>query len=791
MPAPAECTRKLRHAPRKKNDDDCLTEVVNSSPRHTSSKTRARLVSNKNNDEILCPSPRSDSGGRRNSRNSSRSVDTTPSRAKKSNGKENTSVTPVKRKGGDHDLSTHISPAKINKCDDIIKCTISSPSVRLSRLSLNSPKSDRSPLRSKDSIDNRAKRGGGGLFSPKKLSSDIITDMLFNTSSDGKCNKSKSIVKNDKSVKNNNNNENDEVVFKKPVNVVRTPIKRIESPCKRVSPGKASKSPLKGLTQDALEDLLCSPLKSPRRSSKASPPKPSPKSNGRKASPLKISNSGDLESLLCSPAKSPSPVKLTKNNDSSVANESQKNANVMRSPRKPLTPMKSPRKAAANLFNSPVRSLVSELPSTLVTNKVDVSQLQVAKLALHTGTPGELLCRGEQVTAMSDWLDKHLLDKKSGSLYVSGAPGTGKTATLTHLLNNKNGKYKSIFINCMVLKSSADIFKEVAKQMNPKASAKTEKEALKVIEKCLTAKGEMILLVLDEVDQLESKNQDVLYTVFEWPALPSSRLSLIGIANTLDLTDRVLPRLQIKECYRPTLINYPPYTKQQIIEIITKRLAGEGVNKEVVTTRAIAYLATKISSLSGDIRKALDVCRRALEQAETNAKKQSFIKSTTGRSLGSPLTSPQKGYKTARPVTSHVGQVDLPQIMKVINQVYGSKISSSMSTAGCGLPTQQKIMIASLLLLVKKGSSKEVTLGKLMQTYTKVCKKRGMLASDELECVGMVQGLESRGMLKYHCKSAAPRYAKITLRLDENEVGIALQDKTLLSSIVEDVSCLE
>jgi cell division control protein 6 len=55
----------------------------------------------------------------------------------------------------------------------------------------------------------------------------------------------------------------------------------------------------------------------------------------------------------------------------------------------------------------------------------------------------------------------------------------------------------------------------------------------------------LYILVLDEIDQLESKNQDVLYTVFEWPALASSRLALVGIANTLDLTDRVLPRLQV------------------------------------------------------------------------------------------------------------------------------------------------------------------------------------------------------------------------------------------------------
>jgi cell division control protein 6 len=54
-------------------------------------------------------------------------------------------------------------------------------------------------------------------------------------------------------------------------------------------------------------------------------------------------------------------------------------------------------------------------------------------------------------------------------------------------------------------------------------------------------------------------------------------------------------------------------------------------------------------------------------------------------------------------------------------QVYGSKLSAGLSTGAGGLPTQQKILLASLLLMLKRGRTKEVTLGKLMETYTKVC----------------------------------------------------------------------
>ena len=46
-----------------------------------------------------------------------------------------------------------------------------------------------------------------------------------------------------------------------------------------------------------------------------------------------------------------------------------------------------------------------------------------------------------------------------------------------------------------------------------------------------------ILLVLDELDQLHSKDEEVLFTLFELPHLRDSKLILVGIANALDMAD--------------------------------------------------------------------------------------------------------------------------------------------------------------------------------------------------------------------------------------------------------------
>ena len=113
---------------------------------------------------------------------------------------------------------------------------------------------------------------------------------------------------------------------------------------------------------------------------------------------------------------------------------------------------------------------------------------------------------------------------------------------------------------------------------------------------CLIIKR-YLLSVLDEIDQLDSKSQEVLYSLFELPYLNKSKLVLVGIANALDLTDRILPRLKMHEGFSPAELTFPAYSKSEILAILKTRLAPfmENTDKPLFQSPALMFLAGKIS----------------------------------------------------------------------------------------------------------------------------------------------------------------------------------------------------
>lgn len=288
------------------------------------------------------------------------------------------------------------------------------------------------------------------------------------------------------------------------------------------------------------------------------------------------------------------------------------------------------------------------------------------------------------------------------------------------------------------------------------------------------------MLVLDEIDQLESKNQSILYTIFEWPSKPDSKLILIGIANALDLTDRTLPRLQARCELKPRLMHFAPYTKQQIVEIFTTRLKEAGV-LEVFSPIALHMLAGKVAAVSGDVRRALDIGRRVIELVD-KSKDGSVLKPL--ENLANELVDNEK----ITPEEVKPKAVDLKEVVNVLNNVYGTS-QNLTDDQDDSFPLQQKIIVCSLLLILKKAKNKDVTVGKLHEVYRRVCTKRNLLAVDQAEFVGLCSLIETRGIIKVSGRKE-PRLHKVNLEWDEEEVGNALKDKHLISTILQDATCL-
>lgn len=73
---------------------------------------------------------------------------------------------------------------------------------------------------------------------------------------------------------------------------------------------------------------------------------------------------------------------------------------------------------------------------------------------------------------------------------------------------------------------------------------------------------------MDELDSLlgkGEKGEKVLHTLVEWVSRPHSRLLLVGIANTIDLSQRVRQRTQSR--FEGESIVFQPYNASDILEV--------------------------------------------------------------------------------------------------------------------------------------------------------------------------------------------------------------------------------
>lgn len=219
-----------------------------------------------------------------------------------------------------------------------------------------------------------------------------------------------------------------------------------------------------------------------------------------------------------------------------------------------------------------------------------------------------------------------MIDKCGGCIYISGVPGTGKTATATSVIRALQLKatevsslaFDFVEINGMRLTEPRQAYVQIYRQLTGKTVAWAQ--ARDLLEATFTGAAgknksrKSTVLLLDELDIICNRKQDVVYNLFDWTTIKNSCLIAVTIANTMDLPERVL-KLKVASRLGLTRITFQPYTFKQLQEVVIARLSG---TKSFVSD-AVQLVARKVASVSGDCRRALDICRRAAEITEKSS----------------------------------------------------------------------------------------------------------------------------------------------------------------------------
>ncbi|KAK6057019.1 hypothetical protein COOONC_05466 [Cooperia oncophora] len=171
-------------------------------------------------------------------------------------------------------------------------------------------------------------------------------------------------------------------------------------------------------------------------------------------------------------------------------------------------------------------------------------------------------------------------------MYISGVPGTGKTATVVSVVkqlsqNKSCPKFSFVYVNAMEFVEPKKIFVAIYNQITEnekRISAEAARRKLNRMFEMSDKRRPPIVILVDELDQLCTKKQE-------------------GAAR----------------------ICFQPYEFQQIECIIRDRLK-ESAN--AIDEGAVQFAARKVAAVTGDLRRAMDLLRRAIEIAvEQGAKK--------------------------------------------------------------------------------------------------------------------------------------------------------------------------
>lgn len=151
------------------------------------------------------------------------------------------------------------------------------------------------------------------------------------------------------------------------------------------------------------------------------------------------------------------------------------------------------------------------------------------------------------------------------NVFVSGAPGIGKTTACRHVLREleeESDEIYTIYVNCWKENTTYKIYYKICEELGFKFIANKKTSELFALIKAKVNKGGVVF-VFDEIDKLEET--DFLYTILE----DIYRKSIFLITNYRDTYSQMDERIRSR--LNPEFLMFRPYTQAEIVKILKQR----------------------------------------------------------------------------------------------------------------------------------------------------------------------------------------------------------------------------
>lgn len=330
-------------------------------------------------------------------------------------------------------------------------------------------------------------------------------------------------------------------------------------------------------------------------------------------------------------------------------------------------------------------------------------------------TPDFLIHRDTQINNLATILVSALRGDTPSNILIYGKTGTGKTAVTRHVgieLEKKSEEMNVscvvLYINCEVIDTQYRLLANLARQFGedvPMTGWPTDQVFAKFKES-IDSKNQVIIIILDEIDKLVKKGDDVLYNLSRVNGdLKKSKVSMIGVSNDLKFTEFLDPR--VRSSLGEEELIFPPYDAEQISDILEER-AQKAYKDNVLDDMVIPLCAAFAAQEHGDARRALDLLRVSGELAERENKSKVE----------------EKHVKNAQ------DKIEVDRIVEVVRT----------------LPTQSKLVLYSILYLRNKGY-KNVTTGQVYNIYLKFCNNIDMDVLTQRRVTDLISELDMLGIV--------------------------------------------